>query len=84
MDRNPGASDSSPQNTSPAMDPAVIIQLSSEVSAQANMLATHQQQLAQLTTLTEEQVKTLQDLRLPASDPADFTSKPGTKYHVSK
>ncbi len=35
-------------------------QLSSEVSAQASVLATHQQQLQRLTSLTEELVKTLQ------------------------
>lgn len=40
-------------------------QLTTEVSAQANVLAAHQQQLTWLTSLTEELVKTLQSLHLP-------------------
>ncbi|KAL0188100.1 hypothetical protein M9458_015199, partial [Cirrhinus mrigala] len=50
--------------TSPPNDPATVFHLSSEVTAQAAMLATHQQQLQRLTSLTEELVKTLQSLRV--------------------
>ncbi len=63
------ASDSS-QKTSPKSDPAAIMQLSSELSAQANQLAIHQHQLAHLTTLTEELVNTLQGLSLSTIAPA--------------
>ncbi|MGL5934527.1 MAG: DUF4939 domain-containing protein, partial [Cetobacterium sp.] len=65
MDRQP--SDPSLQKTSPSPDPATIYQLSTELSAQAAMLATHQHQLTHLTTLTEELVRTLQALHAPAS-----------------
>ncbi len=57
---DPNAPDSSLQNTLPPQDPAMFHQLSSEVSAQASVLATHQQQLQRLTSLTEELVRTLQ------------------------
>ncbi|KAI2647117.1 Transposon Tf2-6 polyprotein [Labeo rohita] len=43
-------------------DPAAIAQLSSVLSAQANQLALHQQQLERLTSLTGELVKALQTL----------------------
>ncbi|KAL0151605.1 hypothetical protein M9458_053088 [Cirrhinus mrigala] len=48
--------------TSPDQDPAAIAQLSSVLSAQANQLALHQQQLERLTSLTGELVKALQTL----------------------
>ncbi|KAL0187127.1 hypothetical protein M9458_018797, partial [Cirrhinus mrigala] len=51
---------SSSQKTSPDQDPAAIAQLSSVLSAQANQLALHQQQLERLTSLTGELVKALQ------------------------
>ncbi len=57
---DPHASDQSLQKTSPPLDPAAVNKLSSEVSAQANVLASHQLQLQCLTTLTEELVKALQ------------------------
>ncbi|KAK2911642.1 hypothetical protein Q8A67_003775 [Cirrhinus molitorella] len=56
--------DSSLQKTSPHTDPAIVYQLTTELSAQASVLANHQQQLTQLTSLTEELVKTLQALHL--------------------
>ncbi|KAL0148450.1 hypothetical protein M9458_056260 [Cirrhinus mrigala] len=59
---DPNASDSSSQKTSPDQDPAAIAQLSSVLSAQANQLALHQQQLERLTSLTGELVKALQTL----------------------
>ncbi|KAI2656673.1 Retrotransposon-derived protein PEG10 [Labeo rohita] len=61
---DPHASDPSLQKTSPSEDPAAVYHLSTEVSAQAAMLATHQQQLQRLTSLTEELVRTLQSLRV--------------------
>ncbi len=61
---DPTASDSSLQKTSPNQDPAVLTQLTSEVSAQASMLAAHHQQLQRLTSLTEELVRTLQTLHV--------------------
>ncbi|KAL0192337.1 hypothetical protein M9458_010633, partial [Cirrhinus mrigala] len=67
---DPTHADSSSQKTSPSTDPATVYQLTTELSAQASMLATHQQQLNQLTTLTEELVKTLQALRTPSAEPA--------------
>ncbi len=63
------ASDSS-QKTSPQSDPAALMQLTSELSAQANQLAIHQHQLTRLTTLTEELVRTLQGLSLSPPAPA--------------
>ncbi len=66
---DPHASDSSLQKTSAFTDPAAIYQLTSEVSAQATMLTSHQQQLQRLTSITEELVKTLQSLQLTAPPP---------------
>ncbi len=51
-------------------DPAAVYRLSTEVSAQANVLVAHQQQLARLSSLTEEMVTTLQALRLSPSESA--------------
>lgn len=45
------------------------MQLTTELSAQANQLAIHQHQLNQLTSLTEELVKMLQSLRVTAPVP---------------
>ncbi|KAI2645110.1 Transposon Tf2-9 polyprotein [Labeo rohita] len=76
------------QNTSPTSDPAIVypasseataatppsvLQIASELSAQASTLAVHQQQLHRLTDLTEQLVRTLQGLQLtpqPAAQPA--------------
>lgn len=65
---DPNSADSSLQKTSPQHNPAAIHHLSAEVSAQANVLATHHQQLNRLTYLTEELVKTLQSLHIPAPE----------------
>ncbi len=59
--------DPSLQKTSPEIDPAVFYHFTTEVSAQALTLASHQQQLGRLTSLTEELVKTLQALQLSPS-----------------
>ncbi|KAL0190182.1 hypothetical protein M9458_012880 [Cirrhinus mrigala] len=67
---DPTHADSSSQKTSPSTDPATVYQLTTELSAQASMLATHQQQLNRLNTLTEELVKMLQALRTPSAEPA--------------
>ncbi len=66
---DPHASDPSLQKTSPPQDPAAVSQLTTEVSAQASMLAAHHQQLQRLTSLTEELSKTLQALCVIASPP---------------
>ncbi len=63
---DPNANDSSLQKTSPDFDPAAFYHFTTEVSAQASVLVTHQQQLNRLTSVTEELVKTLQALRLQA------------------
>ncbi len=63
---DPNALDSSLQKTSPHIDPAVFYHFTTEVSAQATVLATQQQQLNHLTSLTEELVRSLRALHLPA------------------
>ncbi len=65
MDHN--VTDPSSQKSSPEIDPAVLYHFTTEVSAQASALASHQQQLGRLTSLTEELVKTLQALQLSPS-----------------
>ncbi len=67
---DPQSADSLLQKTSPASDPAPIMQLSTELFAQANQLAIHQQQLNRLTSLTEELVTTLKNLSIAAQQPA--------------
>ncbi|KAG1927373.1 retrotransposable element [Pimephales promelas] len=57
---DPHASASPLQKTSPTQDPAAMHHLASELSTQANILASHQQQLVKLTTLTEQLVKSVQ------------------------
>lgn len=52
LQMDPNSADSSLQKTSPQHDPAAIHHLSAEVSAQANVLATHHQQLNHLTSHT--------------------------------
>uniref|UniRef100_A0A4W5NCV1 Retrotransposon gag domain-containing protein n=1 Tax=Hucho hucho TaxID=62062 RepID=A0A4W5NCV1_9TELE len=64
---SPGAS---LQKTSPTHDPAALVQMSTEISTQANQLAIHQQQLTHLTTVTEELVRTLQRLQVSLTNPA--------------
>lgn len=51
------------------MDPAAVYHLTSEVSAQATVLASNQQQYQRLTSVTEELVKTLQALQLTLPPP---------------
>lgn len=67
MDSNPVVP--SLQKTSPSADPAALFQLTN-VSTQASVLATQQQQLNQLTSLTEELVNMLQHHLLPAPVPS--------------
>ncbi len=66
---DPHASDPSLQKTSPLTDPAAVYQLPSEISAQATMLTSHQQQLQRLTSITEELVRALQSLQLTPPPP---------------
>jgi len=63
---DPSATDSVLQKTLPDIDPAVFYRFATEVSAQATVLATQQQQLNHLTSLTEELVRSLRALHLPA------------------
>lgn len=62
---DPNSVDFSLQRTLPPSDPVAFLQLTTEVSAQANVLGAHQQQLSQLTLLKEKLVKMLQSLHLP-------------------
>lgn len=73
---DPNSADSALQKTSPEPDPAALLRLSSEVCTQANVLGAHQQQLQRLTSLTEELVKTLQSLRLPATETSRIPAPP--------
>ncbi len=52
---DPNATDSSLLKTSPAFDPAAFYHFTTEVSAQASALATHQQQLNRLTSVHHRQ-----------------------------
>ncbi len=61
---DPAPSDVSQQKTSPNSDPAALMQLTTQLTAQASQLALHQHQLHRLTTLTEELVIALQGLRI--------------------
>ncbi len=77
MDLNDTAS--SLQKTSPEIDPAVFFHFTTEVSAQASILVTHQQQLTRLTLLTEEMITALRDLRQQtplAQTPSSSTPPP--------
>ncbi len=73
------------QKTSPEIDPAVFYHFTTEVSAQASALASHQQQLGWLTSLTEELVKTLQALQLspPAMNPPMLNPPPPASVTAS-
>lgn len=75
---DPSLSESLLQKTSPSPDPAAIHQLSTELTAQASVLAAHQQQLHRLTSLTEELVKTLQTLPLPSAGTSVPPLNPGS------
>ena len=71
LQMDPTESGASLQKTSPKPDPAAVMQLSTELSAQASQLTLHHHQLNHLTTLTEELVKDLQGLRgLAANAPS--------------
>ncbi len=64
---DPHTSDSSLQKTSPEIDPAVFFHFTTEVSAQATILVTQQQQLTRLTLLTEEMITAVRELRQQTS-----------------
>ncbi len=83
MDHN--VTDPSLQKTSPEIDPAVFYHFTTEVSAQASALVSHQQQLGRLTSLTEELVKTLQALQLspPAMNPPMLNPPPPASVTAS-
>ncbi len=79
---DPSLSDVSQQKTSPNSDPAALMQLTTELTAQASQLASHQHQLQRLTTLTEELVTTLQGLHITqpqaAANPPPVPANPPT------
>ncbi len=79
---DPSLSDVSQQKTSPNSDPAALMQLTSELTAQASQLASLQHQLQRLTTLTEELVTALQGLRITqpqtAANPPPASANPPT------
>ncbi len=79
---DPQSTDSSLQKTSPTSDPAVVMQLSTELSAQANQLAIHQHQLTRLTSLTEELVNTLQNLCVAAPQPEPASARAAAPIHA--
>ncbi len=54
---DPNASDSSPQKTSPHSDPAALLQISTELTAQDSQLTLHQQQLTRAFYVDEELVR---------------------------
>ncbi|KAG1926787.1 retrotransposable element [Pimephales promelas] len=51
------------QKTSPSSNPAAVLQLTTELTTQASRLNLHHQQLSHLTTLTEQLVQGMQELR---------------------
>ncbi len=61
---DPAPSEILQHKTSPNSDPAALMQLTTELTAQASQLALHQHQLQRLTTLTEKLVTALQGLRI--------------------
>ncbi len=76
---DPHSSDSLSQKTSPEIDPAVFFHFTTEVSAQATILVTHQQQLTRLTLLTEDMITAVRELRQQtpvAQTPASNISSP--------
>ncbi len=79
---DPQSTDSSLQKTSPTSDPAVVMQLSTELSAQANQFAIHQHQLTRLTSLTEELVNALQNLRVAAPRPELASAQVAAPVHA--
>ncbi len=66
------------QKTLPEIDPVAFYHFTTEVSAQASILATHQQQINRLTLLTEEMIKALRDRRqqTPATQTPPSSSPP--------
>lgn len=66
---DPSQSPASLQNTSPATDPAAVLQISTELTSQASRLDLHHHQLSHLTSLTEKLVQGLQELRTAITNP---------------
>ncbi|KAL0188522.1 hypothetical protein M9458_015621 [Cirrhinus mrigala] len=66
---SPDSSMTASQKTSPHTDPATTSQIASEVSAQASVLTRHQQQLDNLSALTEQLVRAIQGQGLQAATP---------------
>lgn len=79
--------DSPLQKTSPSLDSVAMQLLSTELTAQAQVLTTHQQQLSHLTHLTEELVKALQVLNISPVQPITITPQsnppPGIPLTIS-
>ncbi|KAL0191114.1 hypothetical protein M9458_013812, partial [Cirrhinus mrigala] len=73
---SPDVSTTTSQKTSPSTDPATVDQIASELSAQATVLTSHQQQLDRLTSLTEQLARALQGLQVTAPPAATPVSTP--------
>ncbi|KAL0152980.1 hypothetical protein M9458_051733 [Cirrhinus mrigala] len=70
-------SDPATAQASPSTDPTTVLQITSELSAQASTLLLHQQQLDRLTDLTGQLVRALQGLQLtPPPAPTPVTTPP--------
>ncbi|KAL0166971.1 hypothetical protein M9458_038815, partial [Cirrhinus mrigala] len=82
LQMDPQASESS-QKTSPPQDPAAVFQLVHELSRQGSLVATHQQQLEKLTSLTEELVRSVQALTLVTTTQAQGPSTPAAPAGVA-
>ncbi|KAL0162424.1 hypothetical protein M9458_041820 [Cirrhinus mrigala] len=82
LQMDPQASESS-QKTSPPQDPAAVFQLAHELSRQGSLVATHQQQLEKLTSLTEELVRSVQALTLITTTQAQGPSTPAAPAGVA-
>ncbi|KAL0151773.1 hypothetical protein M9458_052924 [Cirrhinus mrigala] len=78
---SPDTSMTSSQKASLHTDPATVDQITSELSAQASVLTSHQQQLDRLTSLTEQLVRALQGLQVapPPAAPPVTTPPPGAQ-----
>ncbi|XP_073669521.1 uncharacterized protein [Paramisgurnus dabryanus] len=71
------------QKTSPPPDPVTLAQLTGELSSQAHILAAHQQQLARLTSLTGELVRSVQSLAVSANTTATPAPTPPTPQPIA-
>ncbi|KAL0163550.1 hypothetical protein M9458_039303 [Cirrhinus mrigala] len=81
LQKTSASSDPATAQASSSTDPATVLQITSELSAQASMLLVQQQQLDRLTDLTGQLVRALQGLQLtpPSTPPPATTPPPGAQ-----